>query len=66
VAIPNERRSAAVAESLDQLARVAGDLANLVPGLLDRRGRVDAEDSSGTTLAPLLQGREAGDLWSSG
>jgi hypothetical protein len=46
---------------LDELACVAGDPGNLVAGLLDRRGRVDAEDSSGATLGLLLQGREAGD-----
>ena len=46
---------------LDELACVAGDSGNLLAGLLDRRGRVDAQDSSGATLGPLLQSREAGD-----
>src|SRR6185437_13634365 len=46
---------------LDELAGVAGDPGNLVAGLPDRRRGIDAKDSSGATLGPLIQGREAGD-----
>src|SRR6266508_847300 len=46
---------------LDELACAAGDPSNLVAGLLQRRGRVDAEDPPGATMGALLQGREAGD-----